>query len=402
MNKIYFAALLCIHIALNTHAQTTVILTASADNTIYQDNKDNSNGAGQNFFAGNTGGQTGSSPRRALLKFDLSTIPAGALVTSASLSLVVNRTQAGNESTTIHKVLASWGEGTSNAGTRDGGGTAATTDDATWTNRLHPGTPWGTPGGDFVATASATTIVGASGAYIFTAPTVVADIQSWLTDPATNFGWIVKGNEGGTQTAKRFASRQNSSLTAQPHLSITYTTSTVPIILTSFSAKETSTGSLLTWQTAQEINNDFFLVQHSLDGRNFSTIGKVKGNGNKTDVSNYFFRHEGTTVGRHFYRLAQTDISGKIQYSAIRAIYLNKESSSLQVAPNPVRDKIILTSSLAQAGARFNILNSLGATVISGQVNPAGINVKTLLSGTYYLRLQQQDGSVRTGVFLKK
>src|SRR5437870_4427463 len=99
MNKIYFAALLCIHLTLNTHAQTTVIVTASADNTIYQDNTDNSNGAGQNLFAGNTGATSGNSPRRALLKFDLSTIPAGALVTSASLSLVVNRTQAGNEST---------------------------------------------------------------------------------------------------------------------------------------------------------------------------------------------------------------------------------------------------------------------------------------------------------------
>jgi hypothetical protein len=90
-------ALCCIHLTLNTHAQTTVTITASADNTIYQDNTSNSNGAGQNLFAGNTGPTSGNSPRRALLKFDLSTIPAGSSVTAAALLLFANKTVAGNE-----------------------------------------------------------------------------------------------------------------------------------------------------------------------------------------------------------------------------------------------------------------------------------------------------------------
>ena len=402
MNKIYFAALCCIHVTLNTHAQTTVTITASADNTIYQNNPSFSNGAGQNLFAGTTAAQQGNSPRRALLKFDLSTIPAGSSVTAAAVLLFANRTVAGNENTSIHKVLAAWGEGTSDAASQEGGGVAATTNDATWANRLHPATPWGAPGGDFVASASATTVVGVAPAgYVWTSAAVIADVQSWLTDPATNFGWIVIGNESTSQTAKRFGSRQNPTLAQQPKLSVTYI-STVPVVLTSFSAKETTTGALLTWQTAQEINNDFFSVQHSLDGINFSRIGKVRGNGNKPDVSNYQFKHEGVTPGRHFYRLAQTDISGKVQFSDIKTINISKQSFSLQVSPNPVHDKIILTSSLAQPGSRFDIVNGLGATVISGLVNPAGIIVRALVSGTYYLRLQQPDNSVRTGVFFKK
>ena len=256
---------------------------------------------------------------------------------------------AGNENTTIHKVLAAWGEGTSDAAGQEGGGTTATTNDATWVNRLHPATPWAAAGGDFVASASATTVVGVAPAgYIWTSTTVIADVQGWLTDPATNFGWIVIGNESISQTAKRFGSRQNPTFAQQPKLSITYI-STVPVVLTSFSAKETTTGALLTWQTAQEINNDFFSVQHSLDGINFSRIGKVRGNGNKPDVSNYQFKHEGVTPGRHFYRLAQTDISGKVQFSDIKTINISKQSFLLQVSPNPVHDKIILTSSLAQA-----------------------------------------------------
>ena len=53
MNKLYFFAFLCI-LSLNTHAQTTVVLNAMMDNTIYEENTANSNGAGQNVFAGLT------------------------------------------------------------------------------------------------------------------------------------------------------------------------------------------------------------------------------------------------------------------------------------------------------------------------------------------------------------
>lgn len=38
---------------------------------------------------------------------------------------------------------------------------------------------------------------------------MVADVQGWLDNPASNFGWLVKGNEARPTTAKRFNSRQN-------------------------------------------------------------------------------------------------------------------------------------------------------------------------------------------------
>jgi type IX secretion system substrate protein len=401
MNKIYFTASLCILLAISGHTQTTVVLTAAMDNTIYGDNTANSNGAGQNLFAGTTGSNSGSSLRRALLKFDLSAIPPGASVTSVTLSLFCNKTTSLAEATGIHKLLSNWGQGTSDAAANEGGGTAATPNDATWVSRLHPSTLWATPGGDFVSTASATTSVGVSGAaYTWSSATMVADVQSWINDAAVNFGWIVRGNEAASQTAKRFASRENATAAQRPQLSITYN-STVPVVLSSFEAKETNTGTLITWQTAQEINNDFFLVQHSTDGINFLPLGKVKGNGNKPDASNYQFRHEGVAAGRHFYRLVQTDISGRIQQSGIRSVYLKKQSFSLQISPNPVAEKITLTSSLNQQGSRFSIVNSSGVMVATGSLNPAGINVKGLLPGTYYLRIPQKDGNVVTGLFYK-
>ena len=48
---------------------------------------------------------------------------------------------------------------------------------------------------------------------------MVADAQSWLADPASNYGWVVVGNESADFTAKRFQSREG---LAPPELSVTY------------------------------------------------------------------------------------------------------------------------------------------------------------------------------------
>ena len=399
MNKLYFFAFLCI-LSLNTHAQTTVVLNAMMDNTIYEENTANSNGAGQNVFAGLT---NNDAKRRALVKFDLSTIPQGSLVTSATLTLFCNKANSTTgQATSLHKLSAAWGEGTSDAASNEGGGTAATANDATWVSRLHLTSLWTLPGGDFVAAASATTSVGAaSSAYTWSSATVNADVQSWVSDPSTNFGWIVIGNESTTASAKRFASRQSATAAQRPSLSVTYTTAPLPVVLTSFTAKEVSTGTLLTWQTTQELNNEFFVVEHSVDGTNFQPVGKIKGNGNSAVVSNYQFRHEGLIAGRHFYRLVQIDISGKTQFSLTRTIQISKQSLTMLVNPNPVRDKIVLTSFLNEQGSPYKIVNTAGAIVVAGKFNPVGIDVKTLPPGTYYLRLNKKDGHTVTGIFYK-
>src|SRR5207302_838656 len=58
------------------------------------------------------------------------------------------------------------------------------------------------------------------------------DVQNWLSSPGSNFGWIVIGDESGTGTAKRFDSRENSTASNQPALTIDYTTggNTAPTI----------------------------------------------------------------------------------------------------------------------------------------------------------------------------
>ncbi|HEX7877936.1 MAG TPA: DNRLRE domain-containing protein, partial [Candidatus Eisenbacteria bacterium] len=186
-----------------------VTFTSSQDNTLYVNDGELSSGAGPTMFCGRTGA-FGTGARRALVQFDLSGIPAGSTVTAVQLRLVVNQTVSGTYPIALRAVTASWGEGTSDAGDNGGQGTQATANDATWLHRFYNGTLWTNPGGDFSAVTSATRNVTGLGAYTWgSTAQMVADVQAWVTTPASNFGYLLLGNEDATGSAKRFATREN-------------------------------------------------------------------------------------------------------------------------------------------------------------------------------------------------
>ena len=201
------------------------------DNSIYSE-PDTSNGQGEHLFAGQTGFET---LRRALVQFNLfGTVNPGSTVSAVSLRVRCSHSPAAppmNHTFTLHRLTSSWGEGASDAGDPEGLGAPAAANDATWNERFFgQGLPWTAAGGDFVATPSASFVVGAcsniSPYTLFTiasTPQLVADVQAWVNNPSSNFGWILVGNEATTTTARRFASRNHPTTSVRPILTVTYT-----------------------------------------------------------------------------------------------------------------------------------------------------------------------------------
>jgi hypothetical protein len=184
-----------------------VNLNPAQDNMMVQENGTLSSGAGSWVIAGTNNQGTLGDSRRALIRFDLTGVPTNATITGITLTMTNDRGKVGSQAVTLHRATASWGEGTSNSDADPGKGAPATTNDATWTHRLYPTTTWTTPGGDFVGSVSASTPVGNSGTYTWASALMIADVQQWVSTPATNFGWIVIGNEALKATARRFYSR---------------------------------------------------------------------------------------------------------------------------------------------------------------------------------------------------
>lgn len=211
-------------IAVGDAGAITVTLTAVKDAGLYKESNTAANGAGAYLQVGtNSSGDV----RRGLVQFDLSSIPAGSTITSATLTLFVSTGASNNgptETIELHKVTQSWSEGPTNPPNLGGHGAPAVSGDVTWSHRNYSSQTWTTAGGTFSGTISASTAASeASASRTWTGAGVLADVQGWYTSPSTNFGWLLKGNEVTDQTARRISSRQNPTSSERPKLTIVYT-----------------------------------------------------------------------------------------------------------------------------------------------------------------------------------
>lgn len=207
-------------------AQVTVDLAPNADNTLYQDAAGGlSNGAGTRLFVGVTGQNRDT---RAVLHFDVAAaVPAGATILSAELQLS-EEMAASNLPVTVsmHLLSQAFGEGASRAARGGGGGAPAEVGDATWLHAVNPGVLWNSPGGDFAAAASASLSMGGVTGPNHTFTGLAADVQAFLDQPATNYGWLLQAQFLGFATARAFTSREGNAFTA-PRLRIVYGTASV-------------------------------------------------------------------------------------------------------------------------------------------------------------------------------
>jgi hypothetical protein len=206
----------------DVHAIETLSFSASKDAAIYNNATSNANGAGVSFLAGNNGsGQT----RRGLIRFDLSSIVPGSTVESVRLELYMDQSpNATARAISLHPILESWTEGSTDPGGLQGQGTAGSAGDVTWSSRSLPSLAWTTPGGTF-GSASASASVTGVGWYAWEATSsmnvaMLEDIQNWIDAPATNAGWMIVGVEPGTSTVKRFVSSEGDPAFA-PKLTLT-------------------------------------------------------------------------------------------------------------------------------------------------------------------------------------
>ena len=208
----------------------TIVLTSVHDNTLFQDaDGDTSNGSGPNVFCGrNSQGRI----RRALVMFDVSALPASAVIDSVELELhMAMSSDLEPRVIELHRVLAPWGEGASIS--LGGQGAPAQPGDATWLHSSYPSTYWSEPGGDFAAASSDTTTVSqAEDDFAWRSVVMADDVRGWTSQTSPNFGWILVGDESVPNTARRFDSRESTTPSFRPRLAIHYSVPTDVVPMT--------------------------------------------------------------------------------------------------------------------------------------------------------------------------
>lgn len=178
----------------------------------------------------------------------------------------------------------------------------------------------------------------------------------------------------------------------------------LPIELISFDAKrKNSTEVVLTWATANELNNSGFHIERMLENETvFQSISFVEGKGTTTNTSYYQFLDLNAYTGVAYYRLKQVDFDGTATYSETRAVAGTGSSDNhIAAFPNPVKDKLTIRLDRLPAEvktAKFQVVDILGQVVYELNTNIESYQVlemdcfKTLMPATYILVAEMNNG----------
>lgn len=220
-----------------------------------------------------------------------------------------------------------------------------------------------------------------------------------------NFVFTVPTNKSSLDINNHYLEED---VVSQELWAITATTSgsILPVKLISFTAMTNEKHVLISWTTSEETNGDYFLVQHSVDGKQWHEIGKVKATGESRVDKTYSFEHDSPVNGDNFYRLKMVDQDGSFALSRVRNIHYKGESV-LTMHPNPVSDWLTVNASDWSSITNMKITNVAGLKMREFSDNQlrglAGkdISVKDFPSGIYVISITKKDGSVHSEKIFK-
>lgn len=176
----------------------------------------------------------------------------------------------------------------------------------------------------------------------------------------------------------------------------------LPVEWVSFEANQKASNVELLWETAAEINNDRFEIEHSHDGRSWKMLSSIPAEGDR-GAQKYHFIHEAPVQGMNYYRIKQIDIDGSIDYSNVEKVnYDRDKQEDLSVYPNPVDNAFSIENFHTKNITAVSIINNRGKVLKRWDDDiPAKIDVSAYPEGIYWISYKE-DGEIKRKKFIVK
>ncbi len=227
--------------------------------------------------------------------------------------------------------------------------------------------------------------------------------------------WITAGGNGhtGNNTAGTVSSNASWSI-YDTYFTLATTTSDnpLPIELLSFNATQVGEFVELNWETAAEINSDYFSLMIYTDVKNFEEIAQLKAAGFSNDVLEYIKNDYSPSEGLNYYKLVNYDLDGTFQESEIQMVYFSgnqAEKLSLSIYPNPISSEASFDFFAKEEGQyKLNIYEITGKIVYSSNImapegnNTFTLNMDTYTTGKYIVQIISPSQEIITTSIKKK
>ena len=136
----------------------------------------------------------------------------------------------------------------------------------------------------------------------------------------------------------------------------------------------------ITWSVATQLNNEKYIIEHSKDGRTFSPIGEIAGDGTSNETKHYEYIHSSPFIGINYYRIKQVDYDGQYSYSDIASVRYDGNGET-NIYPNPATSQVTITTSVPTTLQIMDVYGRLltkqdiseGQNTINLPALPAGI-----------------------------
>lgn len=169
----------------------------------------------------------------------------------------------------------------------------------------------------------------------------------------------------------------------------------LPVEISSFVGYLKDNAMELKWIVASELNNDYYEIQRSRDGKSFETIGRVLGAGTSNRTLVYDYIDNAPLNGNNYYRLKQVDFDGSFEYSKIVVAYFDTPMG-VNVYPTVANSTTTVSIDVALASAvQVSILNIHGKPIksfirpLNRGYNKIIVNVSDLTPGVYLVSIEQ-------------
>ncbi len=182
-------------------------------------------------------------------------------------------------------------------------------------------------------------------------------------------------------------------------------TSSLPVELLRFNVTKADNHVICNWETASELNCDYFILERSSDGMNFEPYGQLDGAGTSTQVHTYtLYDSSPITDGVSYYRLAQYDFDGTVNYSEIRSINFSA-SPNVTVIPNPSNGTFSVVGKHVD-WSTLSVRNLFGQRIIPAQINELEeetiLRFTDLAEGIYFLVYESNRELVTERIVVSK